>query len=242
LQDAGDPDGAIAAYRKAVALRPRHAEAHNNLGLLLRRRGDLDEAVDAFRRATAFAPALAAAHYNLGLALAARKAWGDAADAFFESLRLRPDHRPSQDQLLKIVGLWVGAWSDADNPNARNPSKGQKLAERLVELSPKHAPYWGALGAARYRAGDAKAAADALNTACQLGQGGDAVLWFLLAMAHDRLGDKDRARDWFDRAARWTDEHAPNHETLRRLRAEAAALLRVAGGAKPPPDGKQPER
>ena len=33
--------------------------------------------------------------------------------------------------------------------------------------------------------------------------GGSSFDWFFLAMAHWRLGDKDEARMWFDRAVEW---------------------------------------
>ena len=48
---------------------------------------------------------------------------------------------------------------------------------------------------------------------------------FFLAMAHWRLGEKDKGRGWYDRAAQWVDKNKPADEELRRLRAEAAELL-----------------
>ena len=35
--------------------------------------------------------------------------------------------------------------------------------------------------------------------------GGSSFDWFFLAMAHRRLGDRDEARMWFDRAVQWMD-------------------------------------
>jgi hypothetical protein len=60
---------------------------------------------------------------------------------------------------------------------------------------------------------------------------GDATGWFFLAMAHWRLGDRDEARAWFGRAVKWMDSHKPHDSELRRLRAEAEALL---AGARTP--------
>ena len=50
---------------------------------------------------------------------------------------------------------------------------------------------------------------------------------FLLAMAHWQLGDKDEARQWFDKGAQWMDAHNANSETMVRFRKEAAELLGV---------------
>jgi hypothetical protein len=44
-------------------------------------------------------------------------------------------------------------------------------------------------------------------------------------MAQWRLGHKDEARAWFDKAAAWMDKHKPKDGELARYRAEAAGLL-----------------
>lgn len=61
----------------------------------------------------------------------------------------------------------------------------------------------------------------------QLRNGGDSNDWFVLAMAHWRLGDKDEARRRFDQAVRWMDKNQPTGRDLGRFRAEAARLLGV---------------
>ena len=47
-------------------------------------------------------------------------------------------------------------------------------------------------------------------------------------MAHQQKGDKDQARQWYDRAAIWMEKNKPKDEELLRFRAEAAALLGVS--------------
>ena len=56
LWDHGRLDEAIAAYNRAIALRPDLAEAHNNLGIALKDEGRLDEALACFRRAVELKP------------------------------------------------------------------------------------------------------------------------------------------------------------------------------------------
>ena len=51
----------------------------------------------------------------------------------------------------------------------------------------------------------------------------------LPAMAHWQKGDKDQARNWFDKAVAWTEEKAPNDAGLRQFWAEAAELLGQPG-------------
>ncbi len=59
-----DLDGAAAAYRQAVALRPDAVEAYNNLGVVLKEQGRLEEALDCCDKALAIAPNSAAIHSN----------------------------------------------------------------------------------------------------------------------------------------------------------------------------------
>jgi uncharacterized protein HemY len=81
------------------------------------------------------------------------------------------------------------------------------------------------LGVANYRAGHWGAAIEALEKSMELRNGGDGSDWFFLAMAHWQLGDRGRARTWYDRAVAWLDENRPHRVVLTRFRAEAAALL-----------------
>ena len=57
-QDLRDRGGAAAAYRKALALKPDHAEAALNLGTVLQDNGDLDGAMDAYATAYRLRPAM----------------------------------------------------------------------------------------------------------------------------------------------------------------------------------------
>ena len=66
---AGDLDGAEAALRRAIALRPDHPAAYNNLGNLLRATQRPAEALEAYRRALFIAPQLGQVRGNLGTAL-----------------------------------------------------------------------------------------------------------------------------------------------------------------------------
>ena len=79
---------------------------------------------------------------------------------------------------------------------------------------------------AYYRSGDDRAAVAELEKAMSMQGGGTSFDWFFLAMAHWRLGDRDEARNCFDRAVEWMDRHKPHDDELRRFRAEAQAMLR----------------
>jgi hypothetical protein len=44
-------------------------------------------------------------------------------------------------------------------------------------------------------------------------------------VAHWQFGEKDKARQWYDRGVEWMKKNKPDDDDLRRLQAEAAALL-----------------
>jgi serine/threonine protein kinase/uncharacterized protein HemY len=112
-------------------------------------------------------------------------------------------------------------------PDARftGAAEALSLAGEVVKAAPKVAKCWYVLGVAQYRAGHWQQAIAALTKCMDLSKGGDASDWFFLAMAHEQLGHKEEARQWFDRAVRWMDKYLPSPEELRRFRAEAAKLL-----------------
>jgi tetratricopeptide (TPR) repeat protein len=101
-----------------------------------------------------------------------------------------------------------------------------------VGAGPRTGAFWNTLGVARYRAGEYKAAVEALYRAAELRQGGDAYEWLFLAMAHHKLDHPEETKKWYDRAARWLDENkealaknALQADELRRFRAEADEVL-----------------
>ena len=89
-EDEGDGDGAVAAYRRAVAADGEHADAHVNLGRLLHERGDTDEAVRLYRQALAARPGDPVAAFNLGVALEDLEQLPEAVDAYTQAVTADP--------------------------------------------------------------------------------------------------------------------------------------------------------
>ena len=66
LQAQGKLNAAIESYRKAISLRPNHAELHHYLGDTLKAQGNLDAAVSSYSRALELRPDYAGAYISLG--------------------------------------------------------------------------------------------------------------------------------------------------------------------------------
>jgi Flp pilus assembly protein TadD len=82
LQSADKFDLAITHYRRAIALDANHANAHNNLRVLLRAIGQVVDAEAAYRTAIHIDPAHIDAHTNLGILLNGLKRTEEAAACY----------------------------------------------------------------------------------------------------------------------------------------------------------------
>jgi tetratricopeptide (TPR) repeat protein len=141
-----------------------------------------------------------------------------AITAFNRYLMMRPDQYRAYNNL---------AWFLATCPVAelRNPQHAVELARRAIGIIPGQAAGWNTLGVALLRAGEPRAALDALQKAMALHKGGDGFDWFFVAMAYQELGQDAEARRWFDRADRWMTDESYYHVEMRNIRNEAAACL-----------------
>src|SRR5262249_24155019 len=96
------------------------------------------------------------------------------------------------------------AWLLATCPDStlHDSKRAVELATKTVDLEPT-GNNWNTLGVAQYRAGNWAAAIEGLNKSMELRQGGDALDWFVLAMAEQQRANNDQARELFDKAVEW---------------------------------------
>jgi tetratricopeptide (TPR) repeat protein len=84
------PEEAAEAYRRALSLDARHADAHVNLGRLVHESGDPESAQEHYRQALASRPADATAAFNLGVALEDLGRPAEALAAYENAIALEP--------------------------------------------------------------------------------------------------------------------------------------------------------
>jgi tetratricopeptide (TPR) repeat protein len=90
------------AYRQALAINPRSADAMNLLGAVAGQVGRLDAALDLMRRASALEPNRAEFHANMGMVLSAQKQTVPAAQSFIRALQIDPN---KGDYYFRLGGL-----------------------------------------------------------------------------------------------------------------------------------------
>jgi len=91
LRATGKKTEAVDANRKAVALSPRAADVHGNLGMTLQELGRFDEAETSFNQAIALNPGSASAHYTLGVLLHERRRFDEAEICYKQAIALEPN-------------------------------------------------------------------------------------------------------------------------------------------------------
>jgi tetratricopeptide (TPR) repeat protein len=260
LEQTGQVDEAIVAYREAIRFKNDYAQAHNNLGLAQSRKGQRDAAIASFREALRHKPEYPRALINPGKELLSNGRPDEAVAPLQTAVRLNERDVEAHDSLgrtFQKLGQWDEAqaafvnalrrgpdnpavlnnvaWFRATCPEAkfRDAAEAVRLAQKATRLRPKMGICWSTLGEAHYRSGQWAEAVAALDKSVQLRRGGTATDWFFLAMAHRQLGHPDEADQYYRKAVRWMDEHQPKDKDLRRFRAEAAALFEIADGPQP---------
>jgi tetratricopeptide (TPR) repeat protein len=168
---------------------------------------------------------------NMARNLRALGRYVDALKVFEEVLSLQEakgdaDHSDTLGVMSSLAWLLATA-ADA---KFRNPSRAVELAAQAARGAPHRPEYRGTLGIARYRAGDWNGAVADLEKSIRLHRPDDwkrAYPSLFLAMAHWQLGEKDKARDWFDKAVHWMERGEKDDAELKRFRAEAAKMLGI---------------
>lgn len=90
LYDAGDQNGAITAYKKAIELNPKFVKAYVNLGETQRDKGDVKDAIATLEKASQLDPKDDLALAALGFAYYSDKRYPDAMHQFDRALKLNP--------------------------------------------------------------------------------------------------------------------------------------------------------
>ncbi len=127
LERASRPEHVDAAeewFKKAIRLKPDHAEAHYNLGLIAERRGEIDDAKRLYRESLRLRPDYELPILRLGSMLQAEGMLDEAEEMFTRVVELRPDDdfaRLTLGKLLEQRGKEDEALDQYEAALAANP-------------------------------------------------------------------------------------------------------------------------
>jgi eukaryotic-like serine/threonine-protein kinase len=217
---------ALAEYRIALRIDRACAYSHVQLGRLLQSEGKVDESIAEYKAVIRLNPGDAFAHNSLGNALTSQGKMAEAMVEYRIGFRNQPDAVYGENEFAWMVAL-------APNRPPRDYDEALEHSKKALELAPNKGLYYNTLALVEYRRGRWNDSIAAATRSIAIGNGGDASDWFFLALAHWQLGEKEKARTWFDKAVAWTKEKRPKNAELFQFWKEAAKLLALPGPSEP---------
>jgi protein O-GlcNAc transferase len=178
---------ALAAFQKTAQLLPDDAEAHYNLGVVLKSLGQLDVAAASYRRAVELKPDYAEAHSNLGNTLKDLGRLDDAVASYRRAIKIKPDSADAHNNLgtaLKDLGT--------AHKNQAQLNDAVASYRRAVALQPDFALAYYNLGNAQKELGQLDDAVTSYRHALQIKPD--------FADAHNNLGTALKDLGQFDAA------------------------------------------
>jgi protein O-mannosyl-transferase len=112
LLNAGDLDGAMFHFQKALAIDPTLAGAYYNIGVINAERGNLDTAIEYYRKGLAIEPKIADARVNLGAALMQQGKLDEAIAEIQKGLDLHT-RSPGAHNTLGVIYAKKHEWDKA---------------------------------------------------------------------------------------------------------------------------------
>ena len=127
---------AMAAYERAVQLRPNYAEARMALGIQLLAGGNYPAALSHFQAAERLVPTLPEVHVNLGDAYRATQRWSDARQAYLRALDLQSKLPEAHYGLGLLFLTAAGDFPGLDELSAYEKAV-QELKTYRAEMGPR---------------------------------------------------------------------------------------------------------
>jgi eukaryotic-like serine/threonine-protein kinase len=226
----------IAVNSVRLAFNPFDFEAYHFRGRAYGRLKENKKAVADYCMALALMPA---DHKSRGEALFRRsnnfRTLGNKVSADADLQQIADLDFPIPEDLRSVGAIQCDelAWRYLTGPKKqRDPKKALPLAQKAVKLDVDQWAFLNTLGVAYYRLEQYPQAVETLERCLRDSQAAaPAYDLFFLAMCHHHLGDEAKAKDCYDRAVRWCEEHknkfeqAHWSEELAAFQTEAAAVL-----------------
>ena len=257
-EQAGQNEKAIEYYRKEITLYPdKSGIPYSNLARYAAQEGDLSKAIELCRKGASNDPKDARISSDLGGYLLEAEKFDEALSAYQTAVEQQPKnpsymlglanviaklHRTDEAEELRQKAIAIGldpnrtasqvndlAWEllTAEDETLRDYAVALKLVTQAMKKSTKVREFNNTLGVAHYRNGNWQEAKDALLASLQTLSGNSYDMYFL-AMTEWQLGNKEKARQWYDEATAWMNQHQPHNAELIRFRDEAEKLMQIA--------------
>jgi DNA-binding winged helix-turn-helix (wHTH) protein/TolB-like protein/Flp pilus assembly protein TadD len=201
-----DYRAAMASLRRAIALNPNLAIAHQRYAWCLCSSGHLNEAVREMRRAQELDPLSHTNNTALGMVLVFARQYRDALSYCYKAAELAPNEAPIQENVAFAYAL-NGMYQQAI-----------EHYERVGELSPDNKGDALAWVATVLISAGRKSEADLMIPEILKLAGGGGADPYNIAVLYGARGEKDAAFEWFDKALQKASESRTNGGDSRMIR------------------------
>ena len=223
--DSGKYDLATQEFQHALDLNPREADALNGIAVTYEKAGRIADAETAFKKAIALRADDWDEHSHLGLFYDRQAKYPQAVEQFQRSIALTPDNAQAYSNLAAV-------YLDMGDP--KMVPLAEAALKKSIELSPSYAAYanLGLLYSHQNRLAESAAMTE---KALQLNDKNYQV-WEDLALAYERLNEKDKAAAARDRELLLVEERLK----AKPASAELQSFLGLLYGEKNSPDQAMP--
>jgi len=205
-------DDALAAFTEVIRLDPRYGDAYYQRGELYEGRGEWDKAIADFTEVLRFDPRYVPVWRYRGAVHQHRA----------QAYEHRGDHDKAIADYTEIIRL---------------DSKSASAYLNRAEVYNKNGEYDKAIADCNEAIRLVQAGAEAqLEEPHEIRSAIEAEAAMVLAEVHGRLGHKDLARRWYDKAVAWMDKNKTEAEKLRQYRSEAEKVLGIDEKPESPKD------
>lgn len=197
----GELEKAAECYRQAIAINHDHAEAHLNLGFVLKEQKRHEEAERALKQAVLCGPKMEDAYYLLAIVSQERGKLDEAIDNFNKAIELKPDFE------IAYRDLSLALFQSGQNTSAK------KTLLQAIALYPANADFHYYLGKLHVHEGESDQAIDcflkALSIQPEFAEGHNDM--GLALQAQDKL---DAAVQSYQKALSFKSDYAEAHAKL----------------------------
>ncbi|MCI5085753.1 MAG: sulfotransferase [Rhodovulum sp.] len=192
---------AEANYRKATAMAPNYAEAHNTFGRFLIESDRVAEGIQRVQQALKLSPKLPLGYQNLGIGMMRAGSNDKAEQAFREALKLNKNLPESYAFLARVY------------VNSDRAEAAIAVYDDAFKAGVKLPIFWARRAEARGKAGDQEGALADFATAVEKGPS-NPMIWSLRGMYLQTLGDFDAAEADFRKAIELNPKMGETYRTF----------------------------
>jgi len=207
-EDAGDVDGALEAFQRAVTMAPAVAPLHLNLGRVLDLKGLSGESIAAYLTAIRLDPRFGDAWNNLGVVYLERQEYEEAYVSFQPAVELLPES-PNP-----WINLGLAAF------RSERPGPAREAFDRAIRLNPRSADAYLNRAILRFAGNDADGARSDLQAALEQ-QPDHAEAHYNLGIVEERRNNVTDAAAHYRRAIELNPRHVLAYNNLGILHSEA---------------------